>query len=256
MDFISFSYKNAHYRAASDRMDIIQRSIRRLRGQLEAYITGRPAFLRALDPLADPPEADAPEIVGLMLRAARKTGVGPMAAVAGAIAEASAVAALSAGAEYAVVDNGGDIYIGALSREAGFPYLVGLYPFSPEGAPPSPFMELAFALSREDLPMAICSSSSKMGHSLSFGDCDLAVVFSSDAALADAAATAACNGVKTLAEVDEVLERLVSITGIRGVVIIKDGHLGMAGSVPELVRHKDPDLPGKVTKAPDSSFPG
>lgn len=256
MEFLTFSYKNAHYRAASDKMEIIQRSIRRLRGQLEAYIAGRPVFLRAMEPPANPPEVNAPEIVRLMDKAARKTGVGPMAAVAGAIAEAAAAAALSAGAEHAVVDNGGDIYIGAIPATAAFPYLVGLFPFSPGGAPPSPLRELAFAICREDLPLAICSSSSKMGHSLSFGDCDLAVVFSTDAALADAAATAACNRVKDIKEVDAALERTVSIAGIRGVVIIKDGHLGMAGNVPDLVRHNDPDLSGKVTRSPESNFPG
>lgn len=256
MDFIHYSYKNAHYRIASDRPEVIQEEIRRLREQLEEYITDRPAFLQALEPLADPPGKDAPEIVRLMDQASRKTGVGPMAAVAGAIAGASAAAALEAGTTWAVVDNGGDIYIGALSKETVSPYLVGLYPFSPEGDPPSPLMELAFALRAEDIPLAICSSSSKMGHSLSFGRCDLATVFSNDAALADAAATAACNSVKTLDDVKPVLERIVSIPGVRGVLIIKEGNLGMAGDAPDLVRHGDPDLSGKVTRSRESNFPG
>ena len=104
--------------------------------------------------------------------------------------------------------------------------------------------------------MAVCSSSSMMGHSISFGKCDLATVFSPDAALADAAATAACNSVLSAEDIEKVLQYITGIHGISGAVIIKGEHFGMAGTVPELVRHRDPQLPAKVTRDPAGNFPG
>jgi ApbE superfamily uncharacterized protein (UPF0280 family) len=85
-----------------------------------------------------------------------------------------------------------------------------------------------------------------MGHSLSFGNCDLATVTSKDAALADAAATLACNLVKTSADIPRVLERIVNITGILGVLLIKDEQVGVAGDLPELIKHKDTQLFNKI----------
>ncbi len=246
MVFSEFGYKNAHYRIASDKTDIITESIRRLRMQLEDYIAGSPDFAAALTPL---PAAGAPEIVRRLDTASRKTGVGPMAAVAGTIAAMACGYAAAAGATEAVVDNGGDIFIARL-KEAQ-PVYIGIYASSGPA-----FRDLAFKIDPEDIPLAVCSSSSMMGHSLSFGKCDLATVFSPDAALADAAATSACNSVLSIEDIEEVLTHICGIPGITGAVIIKGEHIGMAGTVPELVRHRDPQLPTKVTKDPAGNFPG
>ena len=75
-----------------------------------------------------------------------------------------------------------------------------------------------------------------MGHSLSLGQCDLATIVAKDAALADAAATLAANLVKTVADVEPALNDIVSIEGISGVLIVKDGHVGLAGKLPPLVK--------------------
>ena len=71
-----------------------------------------------------------------------------------------------------------------------------------------------------------------MGHSLSLGQCDLATVVAKDAALADAAATLAANLVKTVADVEPALNQMVSIEGVSGVMIVKNGHVGLAGNSP------------------------
>ncbi len=122
-----------------------------------------------------------------MAWAASLVGVGPMAAVAGAMAQWAAKAALAAGAEEAIVDNGGDIYLKAVE-----PVIVSL------GTGTSKLADrLAFRVEPEETPISICSSSGKMGHSMSLGQCDLATIVAKDAALADAAATQAANLVRT-----------------------------------------------------------
>jgi ApbE superfamily uncharacterized protein (UPF0280 family) len=89
---------------------------------------------------------------------------------------------------------------------------------------------------------------------LSFGDCDLATVVSSDAALADAAATLACNLVRNPGDIDAALKRLAAIPGVEGVLIVKEDRVGLAGELPELIRHRDAGLRFKVTRDRESSF--
>ena len=86
-----------------------------------------------------------------MARAARSVGVGPMAAVAGAMAELAVEAALKAGAAEAIVDNGGDIFMRATS-----PVVIGLHTGTVKLAD-----RLAFSLRPEDTPISICSSSGR-----------------------------------------------------------------------------------------------
>ena len=124
------------------------------------------------------------------------------------------------------MDNGGDIYLQTVE-----PVIIGLYPGKSEQ-----IGRLAFSLQASDTPVSICSSSGKMGHSLSLGLCDLATVVAKDAALADAAATLAGNLVKSVGDVEPALNQVVAIEGISGVLIVKDGHAGLAGKLPPLVK--------------------
>ena len=65
----------------------------KVRGPLENYIAQHPEFLHAMTPLPD--DKLAPPIAREMLSAAKTCGTGPMAAVAGAIAEHAAEIVIS-----------------------------------------------------------------------------------------------------------------------------------------------------------------
>jgi ApbE superfamily uncharacterized protein (UPF0280 family) len=220
----TFTHHEAVLRICCDRFDVVTAAIVRQRHVLEEYIGRHRSFRTALAPLDV--QAEAPEVARRMAGAARRAGVGPMAAVAGAMAQLAAEAALAAGAEEAIVDNGGDIYLKAVA-----PVLVALGTGTTGLA-----TRLAFSVRPEETPLAICSSSGRMGHSMSFGRCDLATVVATDAALADAAATQAANRVKIPADVDVALERIMAIEGVAGVLLVQDDRVGLAGRLPRLVR--------------------
>jgi hypothetical protein len=151
-----------------------------------------------------------------------------MAAVAGAMAQFAGEAGLEAGAQEAIVENGGDVYL-----QASEPVNIGLRTGTTDLSD-----RLAFSLQAHDTPISICSSSGQMGHSKSLGKCDLATVVARDAALADAGATQAANLVKTVEDVNPALERITAIEGIMGVMIIKNDRVGLAGQLPPLVKIK------------------
>ena len=239
----TFSWKDSNFRIYSPAFKDITREIVRQRALLEQYIGSHPEFRTSMIPVGT--TSNAPEIALRMLRAASRVGVGPMAAVAGTIAQLAAEAGLRSGTPTAIVENGGDIFLAATQEVR-----VGLY----AGADHSLSGRLAFAVSPKDMPVAICSSSSKMGHSDSLGDCDLATVVAEDAALADAAATLACNLVRSPKDVDRVLKRVLAIPGIAGVLLIKDARVGLVGNLPELVTGTAADIGGKVTRDRHSSL--
>ena len=220
----TFTHHEAVLRICCDKFDVVAAQIVRQRRILEEYIARDPEFKTALVPIDL--RADAPEIARRMACAARRVGVGPMAAVAGAMAQIAAEAALAAGAEEVIVDNGGDIYLKAIE-----PVLVTLGTGTTRLAD-----RLAFSVQPHETPIAICSSSGKMGPSMSFGLCDLATIVAKDAALADAAATQAGNLVKTVDDVDAALESILRIEGIDGVMLVKDDRVGLAGHLPRLVK--------------------
>ncbi len=196
----------------------------RQRRILEEYIGRHGDFRHSFEPIEL--RTDAPEIAQRMARAGRLVGVGPMAAVAGAMAQCAGEAALAAGAAEAIVENGGDIYVRAAEA-----VIIGLETGTTElGA------RLGFSLQAHDTPISICSSSGQMGRSKSLGRCDLATVVAGDAALADAAATQAANLVRAVEDVDPALESIAAIGGIEGVMIIKNDRVGLAGQLPPLVK--------------------
>jgi ApbE superfamily uncharacterized protein (UPF0280 family) len=220
----TFTHREAVFRICCDRLDAVTAEIVRQRRILEDYICRHPDFRHSLKPIEL--RADAPEIAQHMAWAARLVEVGPMAAVAGAMAQCAAQAGLDAGAREAIVENGGDIYL-----RAATPVIIGLDTGRTELAD-----RLAFSLQAHDTPISICSSSGQMGHSMSLGKCDLATVVAKDAALADAAATQAANLVHTVKDVDAALQRIAAIEGIAGVMIVKNDRVGLAGQLPPLVK--------------------
>jgi hypothetical protein len=219
-----FIHREAVFRICCEATDAVKDEIVRQRATLEAYIARQPEFKTSLHPIALLPEA--PEIACRMATAAQMLEVGPMAAVAGAMAQCAAEAGLAAGSDEVIVDNGGDVYL-RINR----PLIVGLYPGSGLRAG-----RLGFSIQPDQTPVSICSSSGRMGHSMSMGQCDLATVVSQNAALADAAATQAANRVHAVDDIDAALNGIYAIDGIDGILIVKDGHIGMAGHLPRLVK--------------------
>ena len=220
----TFRHREAVFRICCSKFDAVTEEIVRQRRILEEYIEGDPDFRDSFEPVEV--GSGAPDVAQRMARAGWLVGVGPMAAVAGAMAQFACEAGLEAGAQEAIVENGGDIYL-----RAAEPVIIALGTGTAELAD-----RLAFSLQADDTPISICSSSGQMGHSESLGECDLATVVAKDAALADAAATQAANFVRTVEDVDSALERIAGIEGIEGVLIVKDDRIGLAGKLPPLVK--------------------
>lgn len=235
-NFIKFKFKEGNYKIISKNPELIKDEIIILRKRLDKYIQKNKDFKTSLVPVKK--QDNAPYIVKRMITASQKTGIGPMASVAGIIAEIASNKGYLINQTTNIVENGGDIYI--FSDKDIY---IGFYPgnnyFSDK---------LAIHIKAKDCPISICSSSSNMGHSLSFGECDIATVFSKDGALADSAATLACNLVKDESDLENVSTKISSIKGIQGIILVKNDKIAIAGDVPDLVKNTDPDLKLKITK--------
>jgi hypothetical protein len=194
------------------------KAILKYRASLEDYIERYPSFLTSLSPL---PVADnAPKIVKEMARAADKVSIGPMAAVAGAIAEFVGRDLLPFSSEI-IVENGGDIFLNSSKKR-----VVGVY------AGDSPFSgRVALEIEPQETPLGICTSSGTVGHSLSFGRADAVIVLSPSTALADAAATAIGNLIRQGSNIPQGIEFAQSIEELQGIVIIKGDNMGIWGQV-------------------------
>ncbi len=218
-----FSYRETIVTVLTESDDLYEfcvEAILEARSQIEGYISRNPDFLISYEPLKC---ENAPEIVERMCRAAKIASVGPMAAVAGTIAGYAVEKMVEKGAKIAVVDNGGDIAI-STDREL----LVGIYP-----------TDFAFKVKPTDF-ISICTSSGRIGHSVSFGYSDASVVVGRDASVADALATALGNRI----EENISRERLEMIVGdfydefrdyINGLLVVKDDLIALAGKLPEIV---------------------
>ncbi len=188
------------------------------RGYIESFIQRHPDFSASLIPLQF--GRPVPGIIANMLDAASRTGVGPMAAVAGAIAEHVGFDLLQFSEEI-IIENGGDVFI-----RTHQPVTIGIY------ANRSPLnMRIGLKIDSCDGPMAVCTSSGTVGHSLSFGTADAVTVVSHSCAVADAAATAIANRVKQETDVQEAIYFGKDIKGVKGLVVIKNDKAGMWGDI-------------------------
>lgn len=186
------------------------------RRQITNYIDGHPQFAAALAPL--PPDAAAAPVVSAMLRASRQAGVGPMAAVAGAIAEYVG-RGLSAQSEEVIVENGGDVFLCSRRRRE----VVLLAEHTALGG-------LRIALPPAPDGLGFATSSGTLGHSLSFGTADAVMVLAGSAALADALATAIGNRIREPSDLAPALA-MARALGARGVVALAAGHMAAWGAI-------------------------
>ncbi len=201
--------------------DLAERTVYDLRLQLEEYIRQRPEFLESLYPIEE--DLFAPPVALDMMRASALAGVGPMAAVAGAIAQQVGRALLSEDPDV-IVENGGDIFITGTE-----PVTIGVF------AGESPLnLRLGLKIMPEKMPLGVCTSSGTVGHSLSLGAADAAVVVSAQTALADAAATALGNRIAGIGDLAEGVRWACGITGVSGALVVLASKLAAAGDL-ELV---------------------
>ncbi len=194
------------------------RAIRSVRREIEGTIQTHRAFSEALSPY--PVAGDAPEVVREMAQAAEHAGVGPMAAVAGAVAEYVGRDLLRF-SDQVIVENGGDIFI-----RSRHPRSVGVF----AGASPIS-NKLALRIAPEQTPLGICTSSGTVGPSRSFGRADAVVVLSHSTALADAVATAVGNRVESPGDIEGAMDFASAIEGVMGIVIVLGERLGVRGEV-------------------------
>jgi ApbE superfamily uncharacterized protein (UPF0280 family) len=221
-DLVSFNVTvketDLYIRAVTNLRRKALKLVLKYRGMLERYIERHPSFLTSLEPveIGD----DAPHMVTEMAESAKKVGVGPMAAVAGAIAEFVGSQLLESSPEI-IVENGGDIYLRSLGKR-----LIGIY------AGKSPLTgKIGLEINGQDTPMGICTSSGTVGHSLSYGKADAVIVLAKSTTLADAAATAIGNLIVQPEDIPSGIEFARGIDGLGGVIIIQGDKMGLWGEV-------------------------
>jgi ApbE superfamily uncharacterized protein (UPF0280 family) len=188
------------------------------RGHIESYIKAHPQFLKTLVPMCI--KGPAPQIVRDMSNAGIDAGVGPMAAVAGAVAEYVGRDLLHYSDEI-IVENGGDIFV-----KLNHPFTAAIY------AGESPLsLKTGILVNFAGQSIAICTSSATFGHSLSKGAADAVCVISKSCCIADAAATSICNQVGSVSQIEHAVNFGKQIKGVLGIVVIAKDKIGLWGNV-------------------------
>ncbi len=222
-----FQIKESQCTVITDKEEAIKtamESIKHHRKQLEEYNRDNPKFLFTLKPIPAPNE---PAVAKLMAEAAQKADVGPMAAVAGVLADLAVKDMVTQGCKVAVVEDGGEV-----SAVSNRPIDVAL------AAGDAPLSK-RFGFRLTEFPVGLATSSGRFSHALSFGDAEAATVFCKEAGLADAAATAVGNVVKGENHQEAIqhgIDRALSIQGVEGVLIVYQGLVGTAGRIPQIIK--------------------
>ena len=159
-----------------------------------------------------------------------------MACVAGTISQMSLDYLMGMDSRYSIVENGGDI---ALINDTKV--LCGIYSNNQILG-----NDIAFEIRARRKPLGICSSSGRIGHSISFGDADSVTVISGSCSIADGLATRIANEISGEASEDKISNGLECCENYReffdGVLIISDEHVGSIGRIPKLVETADFDV--------------
>ena len=202
--------------------------IQSIRADLKTYIAHNQDFLLSLEPL-EMPDDDLSDIVIRMYGSSALCDVGPMACVAGTISEMALEYMMDLNSKYSIVENGGDI---ALVNDRKV--LCGIYSNNEVLG-----NEIAFEIKGRDSPLGICTSSGKIGHSISFGLSDSVTVISKSPSLADALATRIANDVNGQTSEDKVSNALNTADDYReffeGILIISGENVATNGKLPKIV---------------------
>lgn len=192
------------------------------RAEVEEYIRTEPYFQMTYEPLSVP--KSAPLTVRRMADAGFEAGVGPLAAVAAAIGWAGVEAMQDAGAEFGLIDNGGDIVLFS-NRDVRVGIFAGQATSSGK---------YAFVVPPQEEILGVCTSSATVGPSVSFGTADAVVCFSRDPARADAWATSLCNVITP----ENFSAAVPKESALCGVYAVSGDWVGRAGVLPKIVRAK------------------
>lgn len=236
MHFERIDIGETHIRLTTDlKNHNLRNYIYSIRSQLNAYILKNQDFELSLETLKTE-EEDLPLIVRKMYDASGFADVGPMACVAGTISEMSLDYLINLDSRYSIVENGGDIAL--LNDEK---VLCGIYSNNAilgNG--------IAFEIKPRKKPLGICTSSGKIGHSISFGVSDSVTVISKSPSLADGLATRIANEVYGKSSEDKVVNAIECCENFReffdGVLIISDDNVATVGRLPKIVETNEFDV--------------
>lgn len=232
MNFEEIDIGETHIRLTTD-MDNhgLSKFIFNIRRDLKGYISRNSDFLLSIEPIKM--DEDAPFIIRKMVSSSGMADVGPMACVAGTISEMSLDYLTGNGSKYSIVENGGDIALVNDER-----VLCGIYSNND-------FLgnEIAFAIPPRKRMLGICTSSGKIGHSISFGDADSVTVISKSPSIADGLATRIANDVVGEDSESRASNGAVCAENYReffdGVLIVSGGNVATVGRLPKIVETKE-----------------
>ncbi|MHA2122692.1 MAG: UPF0280 family protein [Promethearchaeota archaeon] len=233
-----FSEKESDLTIISESKNAIRRaknSFFQHRKELEKYVVENNQFLKSFSPVEVKTDL---KIINKMAEVAWVCDVGPMAAVAGALAdlmlesmkyrtikEKTSIPLV----KVALVENGGEIIIDSIK-----PMKIALFAGNNELN-----LNLGFLVEKKDCPIGIGTSSATVGHAFSFGQADAVTIFAKDASLADAAATKVANAVKGTnigASIQKGLDVADDIDGVYGAFISREDKVGHTGKIPKLIK--------------------
>lgn len=192
--------------------------VRQMRADMDAYLETDPQYRTSLVPYN--PRSEAPLIFRFMSEASARTGIGPMSAVAGAFDKLVADALCQRfGCTDVVVENGGDIYA-KVSHDLDISVFAGQSPLSEK---------VGIHIPESAFPLGICTSSGTIGPSLSFGRADAMMIVCKDVLLADSYATAMANRIKTVEDLQPVIDLCAANSDILGALAVKDDRMAICG---------------------------
>lgn len=235
MNFSEIDLKQTHIRLRTDLPNHnLNEYIIYIRNELENYLLKDQDFLLALEPIKR--DGNLPLIVKTMFESSNIADVGPMACVAGTISEMSLDYLIANDSRYSIIENGGDIAM--INDEE---VLCGIYSNNEVLG-----NDIAFKIKSRKRPLGICTSSGKIGHSISFGTSDSVTVISKSASIADGLATRIANEINGESSEDKVSNGLECGEDYKeffeGALIISDNHVGTIGKLPKIVETKEFDV--------------
>ena len=229
MNYEEINLGETHIRLKTDLTEHhLKHFILTVRSDLTNYISKNKDFLLSIEPVKLNDES-LPQIIKIMNKSSHICDVGPMACVAGTISELSLNYLIENESKYSIVENGGDI---ALINDKTA--LCGIYSNNEILG-----NEIAFKIKPQKNPLGICTSSGKIGHSISFGKSDSVTVISKSPSIADGLATRIANEVNGQSSEDKIANALEAAENYKEhyevILIISEENIGTIGKLPKIV---------------------